>query len=78
MKIERSGSFTESSSLELWRAYCDKKMQCENLTERVKELEEVLAIMTNHNCLMKEVYPESFDGVEGENLRKAKKLLEKE
>lgn len=58
---------------------CDElKGDKDELTERVKELEEVLAIMTNHNCLMKEVYPESFDGVEGENLRKAKKLLDKE
>lgn len=32
----------EKSSLQLWQAYCDKKMEAEALQEQVKQLSEAL------------------------------------
>jgi hypothetical protein len=44
-----SESLAKDSALNLWQAYCDKKMEIEHLTEVNRELVEALEVLLNNN-----------------------------
>lgn len=42
----------EQSQLTLWQSYCDKKMECEELRDLLKEASTLLVYGTEEHCVL--------------------------